>query len=233
MALPPELRASLGRHGLLLPLFRQMVIAAAVEAIELSGEEQQQALKGWCAHHGLRSSEALQAHLAAHALSEADAAWQAGLPLRIEKHCEIHFSHRAEQRFLARKGQLDQVVYSLLRVEDPSLARELYLRIAEGETDFAALAATYALGPERSTRGVVGPLPLLQAHPRLAQALRTSRPGQLLPPLNIEQWWLVVRLEQLQPASFDDTMRQRMARELFDAWVEEEVAQQLAGRPTP
>jgi parvulin-like peptidyl-prolyl isomerase len=79
----------------------------------------------------------------------------------------------------------------------------------------------------------VGPLPLLQAHPRLAQALRTSRPGQLLPPLNIEQWWLVVRLEQLQPASFDDTMRQRMARELFDAWVEEEAAQQLAGRATP
>jgi parvulin-like peptidyl-prolyl isomerase len=233
MALPPEVQASLGRHGLLLPLLRQMVIAAAVEAIELSGEEQQQALKGWCAHHGLRSPEALQAHLAVHGLSEADASWQAALPLRIEKHCENHFSHRAEQRFLARKGQLDQVVYSLLRVEDPSLARELYLRIAEGETDFAALAATYALGPERSTRGVVGPLPLLQAHPRLAQALRTSRPGQLLPPLNIEQWWLVVRLEQLQPASFDDTMRQRMARELFDAWVEEEAAQQLAGRATP
>ena len=231
--LTPYLRSSLARHGLLLPLLRQTVIAAAVESIELSSEEQQQALREWCARHGLRSPEALQAHLLVHALSEADAAWQAELPLRIEKHCEIHFSHRAEQRFLARKGQLDQVVYSLLRVEDPALARELYLRIAEGETDFAALAAIFALGPERSTRGVVGPLPLLQAHPRLAQALRTSRTGQLLPPLNIEQWWLVVRLEQLQPASFDDAMRQRMAHELFDAWVEEDVAQMLTGRPTP
>jgi len=66
-------------------------------------------------------------------------------------------------------------------------------------------------------------VPLLQAHPSLAELLRTSRPGQLRPPLRIEQWWLVVRLESLNAASFNDEMRDRMARELFDEWVEEEV----------
>jgi parvulin-like peptidyl-prolyl isomerase len=70
---------------------------------------------------------------------------------------------------------------------------------------------------------VVGPVPLLQAHPSLAEVLRTSRPGQLRVPLRIEQWWLVVRLESLRSASFTDEMRDRMARELFDEWVEEEV----------
>jgi parvulin-like peptidyl-prolyl isomerase len=222
-AIPAALWQQLARHQLLLPLLRQSVIAEAVASVALSDEERSEAQQAWAQQQGIRSAEELQVHLQRHGLSEADAVWQAELPLRLAHHCQEHFAHRAEQRFLARKQQLDQVIYSLLRVEDAALARELYLRIAEGEADFAELAATYAKGPERSTRGVVGPVPLLQAHPLLAERLRTSRPGQLQPPLQIEQWWLVVRLESLRPASFDEAMQQRMTRELFEEWVEEEV----------
>lgn len=227
-AIPAELWQSLARHGLLVPLLRQSVIAAAVADVSVSEQESIESRQAWGAANRLASSEALIQHLKIHGLSEADAIWQAELPRRINRHCEEHFSHRAEQRFLARKNQLDQVIYSLLRVEDAALARELYLRIAEGEADFAELAASYSKGPERSTRGVVGPVPLLQAHPALAELLRTSQPGQLQAPLRIEQWWLVVRLESLRSASFDTDMGNRMARELFDEWVDEEVGLLLA-----
>jgi len=230
--IPDPLWRALGRHGLLLPLLRQTVVSEAVQAVALSQEEREQAQANWAQQNGIRSAEMLTAHLQAHGMSEADAVWQAELPLRVSRHCQEHFVHRAEQRFLARKNQLDQVIYSLLRVEDAALARELYLRIAEGEADFAELAAGYSQGPERSTRGVVGPVPILQAHPALAELLRTSRPGQLQPPLRIEQWWLVVRLESLRSASFDTEMRDRMARELFDEWVDEEVALLLAAHRT-
>ena len=231
--IPADLWRSLARQGLLLPLLRQSVIAAAVADVSLSEEESMEARQAWGAAHRLTSTEAVVQHLRAHALEESDAIWQAELPRRISRHCEEHFCHRAEQRFLARKTQLDQVIYSLLRVEDGALARELYLRIAEGEADFAELAATYSQGAERATRGVVGPVPLLQAHPSLSELLRTSRPGQLRPPLRIEQWWLVVRLESLRSASFDTEMRDRMARELFDEWVEEEVRVLLASHALP
>ena len=227
-AIPAEFWQSLARHGLLVPLLRQSVTAAAVADVSISEQESVESRQAWGAANRLASSEALIQHLKIHGLSEADAIWQAELPRRINRHCEEHFSHRAEQRFLARKNQLDQVIYSLLRVEDAALARELYLRIAEGEADFAELAASYSKGPERSTRGVVGPVPLLQAHPALAELLRTSRPGQLQAPLRIEQWWLVVRLESLRSASFDADMGNRMARELFDEWVDEEVGLLLA-----
>ena len=225
--IPAELRRQLARHQLLLPLLRQSVIARAVAEVTLEEDERQKSQQAWGTSHGLRSADELKSHLQRHELSEADVLWQAELPARIEKHCQEHFLHRAEQRFLARKNQLDQVIYSLLRVEDGALARELYLRIAEGEADFAELAASYAKGPERSTRGVVGPVPLLQAHPSLAELLRTSRPGQLHPPLRIDRWWLVVRLESLRSASFDDEMQRRMGRELFEEWVDQEVAMQL------
>ena len=225
----PTWRA-LARHDLLLPLLRQTVIAEAIREVRLSEEERIQAQQAWARRQGIRSAEQLQAHLASRDLTEAEATWQAELPVRIQRHCQAHFSPRAEQRFLARKPQLDQVIYSLLRVEDASLARELYLRIAEGEADFAELAATYSKGPEQATRGIVGPVPLLQAHPTLAERLRTSRPGELQPPIAIDQWWLVVRLERLHSASFDEEMAQHMARELFEEWVEEEVRQRLAER---
>jgi len=227
-AIPEPLWRELARQQLLLPLLRQAVASQAVAGVELSGEERTQAIQQWTNQYNIRSAEQLQAHLQNQVLTEADATWQAELPVRISRHCQQHFLHRAENRFLARKNQMDQVIYSLLRVEDGALARELYLRIAEGEADFAELAAAYAKGPERATRGVVGPVPLLQAHPALSELLRTSKPGQLRPPLQIEQWWLVVRMENLRSASFDDEMQQRMAKELFDEWVEDEVRKLLA-----
>jgi len=233
LQIPEDLWHQLARHGLLLPLLRQGVVAEAVGGVVLSEQESMESRQAWGSAHRLSSPEAVMAHLRAQGLQEADALWQAELPRRIARHCEEHFSYRAEQRFLARKNQLDQVIYSLLRVEDGALAQELYLRIDEGEADFAELAASYSRGPERSTRGVVGPVPVLQAHPTLAERLRTSRPGQLQAPLRIEQWWLVVRLESLRSAVFDAEMGARMARELFDEWVEGEVAALVNSRTTP
>ncbi len=232
LELPPPLWPLLARHQLLLPLLRQSVIAEAVAGVTLTGEEQQQAKKVWLQQKGIQSPEQLASHLANHGMTESDALWQAELPLRIRHHSQERFFHRAEQRFLSRKQQLDSVIYSLLRVRGEALAHELYLRIAEGEADFAELAATYAEGPEQATRGVVGPVPLLQAHPILANVLRTSQPGDLQPPLAIEQWWLVVRLESLQPASFDDAMQTRMTHELFEEWVEEEVQRLIKTQQT-
>ncbi len=229
LQLPDPLRHLLARHQMLVPLLRQWVIGRAVGGVRLSKEEQEQAQKTWLQKQGIQSHDQLQAHLALNGMTEEDARWQAELPNRVQHHCQEHFLHRAEQRFLGRKQQLDTVIYSLLRVSSEHLANELYLRIAEGEADFAELAATYAEGMEQATRGVVGPVPLVQAHPVLANVLRTSQPGELRPPVQIEPWWLVVRLESLQPASFDEAMQSRMTHELFEEWVQDEVKELITG----
>ena len=149
-------------------------------------------------------------------------------PARLQRALEARFTARAGVRFLSRKNQLDRVVYSLLRVKEPGLARELYLRIAEGEADFSDLASRYSEGPERDSRGIVGPVPLTQAHPRLAERLRTAQVAALLEPFAVESWWLVVRLESLTPATLDQATGRQMAAELLDEWAEEEVGLRLA-----
>jgi parvulin-like peptidyl-prolyl isomerase len=215
--------ALLRRHNLLVPLVRQQVIAEAVEAVELNEEQLGSLLAGFRKRQQLEDPDDLAAYLRDRGMTQADLEWQLELPLRIEAHCREHFLHKAEAHFLERKNQLDQVVYSLLRVKDRFMAQELYLRIRGEEANFADLAARYAEGPEQRTNGIVGPVPLTQAHPALAERLRTSAPGQLLEPFPIADWWLVVRLESYTPASFDDVTSERMASELFEEWANEET----------
>jgi parvulin-like peptidyl-prolyl isomerase len=221
--LPADVVQELQRHNLLQPLLQRRVITAAVADADVDPQVCRDAQEAFLRQRGLEAPEALEAFLTENGLSKTDLHWQIELPLRIQAHCRQHFRHKAEAHFLGRKNQLDRVVYSLLRVRDRNLARELYLRLETGEANFADLASSFAEGPEKQTRGIVGPVPMTQAHPQLAERLRISQPGRLMEPFAVEDWWLVVRLENYSPASFDDGTAEQMSRELFDQWVREEA----------
>nr|WP_255441642.1 MULTISPECIES: peptidylprolyl isomerase [unclassified Synechococcus] len=147
--------------------------------------------------------------------------------MRIQRYCEEHFLPKAEARFLERKHQLDRVTYSLVRVRDAFLARELYLQILNGEASFAEVASKHGEGPEKKAFGVIGPRPLAQGHPVLVEKLRSAEPGKVMEPFRIDDWWLVVRLEELHSADFNPQIANQMASELFDDWINEEVTRKL------
>ena len=205
-----------------------MVMAELAGAVAVGDDDRQRALEAFMREQQLEGEQALQTFLRLNLLRLEELQEQLVQPLRLQRYVEHHHLPKAEARFLQRKNQLDRVVYSLLRLEDAGLARELYLQINEGESDFSELAARYAEGPERSTRGIVGPVPLMQAHPLLAERLRAATAGVLMEPFRIEKWWLVVRLESFTPASLDQATAQQMARELFDEAVEEQVERRIA-----
>ena len=212
---------------MLRPHLRQRLVVNVLAQERLSEEEQQQALAAFAQERRIGSAEELDQFRQAQLLTPAALTALIERPWRLRRHCDRLFKPKAEARFLERKTQLDRVVYSLIRLGDEGLARELYLRLDEGEANFADLAAEYSEGPERSTRGVVGPAPLTQAHPLLVERLRTATPGVVQEPFRIESWWLVFRVESLTPATFNDTMADQMSEELFEEWLEAEVAAQL------
>jgi parvulin-like peptidyl-prolyl isomerase len=132
---------------------------------------------------------------------------------------------KLESHFRQLKPRLDQVVYSLIRVRDGGVAQELYFRLVEGEQSFAELAKQYSQGPEAQTGGLMGPVALRTPHPKLARILAIRQPGQLLPPIRVENWWLIVRLEKFIPAQLDEPMQQRLLNELFSTWLQEQLQQ--------
>ena len=72
---------------------------------------------------------------------------------------------------------------------------------------------------EKNTRGIIGPVPIGSAHPKLAEILKHSPPGEVQPPIKIEDIYLVVRVESYNPARLDDFMKGKMCEELFNNWL--------------
>ncbi|PWL22407.1 MAG: peptidylprolyl isomerase [Synechococcus sp. XM-24] len=217
----------LARHRLIRPLLRQMIAAECASTIPVSDEDRKKVLDEFMREQKINSESELNAFLRLNLLQREELQEQLLQSSRLNRYIDEHFRSKAEARFLQRKNDLDRVVYSLLRLEDAGLARELFLRINEGESDFAELAAAHAEGPEKATRGVVGPVPLMQAHPVLAERLRTGIPGVLLEPFQIGKWWLVVRLESFSPATLNLETTLQMTRELFEEAIEELVVQRI------
>ena len=239
----PELRRAIGADGrdllkrfnLLAPLVQQMVTSEAIAAVAVSDEQLEDARLGLLQQRGHDGMDQWGELLDELGRSEEEVLDRLRYGIRRRSFMRERFAPKAEARFLERKNELDQVVYSLLRLENRFLARELYLQIESGESNFADLAKRYAEGPERNTNGIVGPVPLTQAHPSLVEKLRVAQPGVLLEPFRISDWWLVVRLERYSPATFTDEVSNQVCQEMFDAWLEQEtstILSQLASETT-
>lgn len=226
-ALPLQSLAILANQGLLRSHLRQVLMAQALASEQVSGDDQQQALADFVQKHGLTNADELERFRNHNLLSQDGLAFLVELPLRLRRHCERLYSVKAEARFLERKQQLDHVVYSLLRLEDEGLAKELFFQLQDGDATFPDLASRYAEGHERVTRGIVGPVPLTQAHPLLVERLRTALVGEVQEPFQVDRWWVLLRLESLTPATFDAHMASQMRQELFEEWLEQRVTAQL------
>lgn len=213
----------LKRYQLMPQFLRGIVLDTAIADIPLTEEERIRAIEDLAVQQKLTSAEAREAWLKSQGLTAADMEDLATHPLRVEKFKQTTWSSKVESYFMERKMFLDQVIYSLIRVQDQGLAYELYFRIQEGEAKFADLAREYSKGPESRTGGLLGPVPVSQPHPRIGKLLSISQPGQLWPPQVLAEWFVIIRLEKFMPAQLDDAMRRRLIDELFETWLKEEV----------
>ncbi|MDX2212175.1 MAG: peptidylprolyl isomerase [Oculatellaceae cyanobacterium bins.114] len=148
--------------------------------------------------------------------------------IKLDKFKLKQWGLRLRTYFLKRKDDLDQVIYSFIRVKDEGLALELYCRLAEGEESFQDLAKEYSEGFERSTGGMIGPCALTKPHIDVRRKLISSAPGEICYPMPVGEWWVILRLEQLLPAQLDAATRQHLLNELFENWMQQQVDAYIA-----
>lgn len=220
-------------HGLGAALAQAWVLDELLEAISLPDAEEKALMREFLARKGIKDDSAVAGWLERERISFDDLRALATKARRLELFRTQRWADEAETRFLDRKLELDQVVYSLLRTKDPDLADELYQRIKEGEADFAELAPSHSEGSERLSRGQIGPVPLAAGHESLVSRLRVGSPGQLWPPFQAGDTWVVLRLDSHIPAQLTDETRARMLNELFQQWFQARVKLLLEGEPLP
>ena len=155
--------------------------------------------------------------------------------IKLQKFKQAGWGKRVGEYFQAVQHQLYRVTYSILQVADGLLAQELFFRIQSGEQSFAEIALEYSQDETAATGGLVGPLPIGDVPPAIAQILYQLTPGGLSPLFQIGSYYGFIRLNQLVSPQLDEQLSQVLLDELFDNWIKTQLAQppQLAVLSAP
>ena len=222
-SLPKECINLLKKNKLIKPLIKSEFVNNKLSEIKIENSLEIKITNEFKERLGIKNDDQLNQFLIKNKINENELINSALYDIRMKKFSFENFGHKVESHFIERKPYLDIVVYSLIRVSDQFKAIEFFQRILEKEEDFGDLAYKYSEGIEKKTRGILGPIPLGQCHPKLGKVLSSSKIGHVQPPIPIENFFIITRLETLDSAQLDDYMREKMAIELFNQWIEKEV----------
>lgn len=223
----------LEQYRLVPQLAREMILDRAIADHRISEDEQMEAIKRFYQQNQLNTDQDLEKWLQQQRLSREGLVTLIERELRLQKFKTAKWKHLVESHFVQRKPQIDQVVFSMIRVKDVDVAEEIYFRILSQEATFPELAPRYSNGIEAKTKGISGPVELGRLDATLASALIIAQPEEVLAPMNISGWWVVIQLESLISAELDDPTRQRLTEELFTLWINEQTQQTMATETEP
>ena len=226
-----QLLPLVSKYRLVPQLAKEMLIEAAIKDYEITEAEHQDARNRFCQQQQLSNDQDLDAWLQQQQLGRDDLKELIDRELQLRKFKTDKWETQVESHFCQRKSQIDRVVFSMIRVKEIDVAEEIYFRLVSEEASFVELAPYYSEGIEAKTKGISGPVELGKLDPILANALITLQPLEVLPPLQIGEWWVVLQLETIIPAQLDEEMRQYLTEELFNQWIYEEVQKLLSTAP--
>ena len=222
-----DLLSLLYKYRLLPHLAREVITDKAIAEIECSSEEQALARQNFLEQRRLKTDRDLGVWLQRQGMTEQQLEYQLKRQLKLEKFKQVTWGSKLKTYFFAHKRQLDQVVYSLIRVREVGVAQELYFRLQEKESSFPELAQRYSQGLERQTGGVIGPVELGSLHPKFIELFRSAPLGKLWPPICVKGWWVIIRLEQFISVQLDESLRQRLLDEQFQNWLRQQLQQRV------
>jgi len=183
--------ASLGRYNLLSQLQREVMIDDAISSIEYTPQDLETAYQ-----QIMKTTQ-----------TSGDQELYNGCQQSYDAQKQIHASIK--------------IVYSKIAHEDADVATEIFFRIREKEKSFAQLALEYPQDPEVHVNRIYDPIKVCSTDSKIAQLLLKIQPGEVLPPINCSDMFVVMRFEKIIPAVLDEGMRCRLLDELFENWLNE------------
>ena len=131
---------------------------------------------------------------------------------------------KLQEYFIDRKLFLDRVVLSRLVVEEQELAEELKCQVLEEGAKFEQLVQEYSLTGDRIVNGMMGAVSRGKLPDALRAAIDSASPGDLVGPIEIQQRWCLLSLEQILPASLaDEQLKKVLQKEIFEDWLAEQM----------
>ncbi|MDJ0734157.1 MAG: peptidylprolyl isomerase [Nostocaceae cyanobacterium] len=142
---------------------------------------------------------------------------------KLEKLKSLITEPKLQEYFIERKIFLDRLVISRIIVDNRELAEELHTQIEEGGS-FEQLAREYSLTDDRIVNGMMGPVSRGSMPDILRASVDIAKPGELVGPIELDGKYGLFRLEEILPASLEDTqLQQALKNELFEKWLAEKI----------
>jgi len=208
-----DVRHILGAGGLLPTAIRAWIRRElALEAEWLDGERTQL---------GEQLSEAWMKHNDARALGIAGQSLvdYLTIPHGVHRWCVSHWGAKLESLFLEQKDSLDQVSFFLLRVNELSVARELYYRLKAGESNFPDLNYRFGTGREAPSGGFFPLMSFSDVPYGLAPFLRGLEVQAVSGPVKIGKKYAVLSVQESIPAEFNNETKKVLINSHLKLWM--------------
>lgn len=152
--------------------------------------------------------------------------WEAGIRDRLltQKLMESLFGSEVESYFAQNRLDFDQVLLYQIIVPYEQLANELFYQIEESEISFFEAAHLYDIDPNRRQYcGYEGKLYRWSLRPEIAAVVFAATPGQIIHPVQTEQGFHLLRVEEFISANLTPETRQEILQRLFREWLNGEL----------
>ncbi len=212
----------LSEIGVLEIVLKELIRNSIIEKIQLNKEDEEYINQKYSNSNKIKNIDEKGKNKRSNLTLEAQNKQSLTREFKWQKWCMDNFRNRIEEYFLDKKPFLDKYTYSIIRVKNEGLSQELYLRIKEKESDFYKIAKEYSEGIEQKTGGLIGPVNLKNPHPIISNLLKVSQNNQLWPPKKINQWWVIIRLEEKRLATLDSSLRTTLSLELGEDYIKDQ-----------
>ena len=191
--------------------------------IKINKEEEEIIIENWCKNNSIKNQDEIKKWQTENLLLHKDWMELITRELKRDKWCIQEFKDRLINYYHQRKPNLDKFLYSIIRVKNQGLAEELYLRIKNKESDFYSVAKEFSEGIEKNSGGLIGPVNLDNPHPLIKNILIASENKQLWSPKKINDWWVIIRLEEKIITTLNTELKIKLSRELGENYIKKKL----------
>ena len=169
------------------------------------------------------SEEELQKVAEIKGMSQEQLLAYASLEINFLKWCESNYEGKVNSIFIQKKRDFTRLSYSLIRVKDRNLAWEIFHRLEARESNFVELASKFSEGNESLAGGYIGEAEAIDIVDSIANKLLTMKDGEVSSPFEVEEFWVLIRLNKSKKPSLDKALKRRIVQECGEEYLEEVV----------
>ena len=213
----------LSKYGILKEYLKSKILENKIQHINLSKEEISSAKQNYMKFFGLKDDKSLEKHRISNILSIENLFYKITLFTKVQKYCDINYSKSVNKRFYDEKENIDSVTYSMIRVKEYGLSKELYFRIKDDNEDFNQISKDYSIGIEKENSGLIGPLSLDKVHPKVKEKLKKCFLKFIHKPFKVNNEWIIIKLEEYFESKLDQKYLVKVKSKMLDEDIEKEL----------